>query len=97
MREPGSGGEKGADEGAAVSAEETSAQPPRSVSLCGSKRKREVLRWTAAEELLLQESLAQFGEKAWMKVAAAVQTRTARQCKEHYREVLRYVCFNEEI
>lgn len=55
----------------------------------GGKRKREVSRWTTAEEEVLQQAIMLHGLGAWGKVAVFVRTRTARQCKEHYREVLR--------
>ena len=54
------------------------------------KRKREVSRWTPPEEAELQKAVAAVGTADWTRVADAVGTRSARQCKEHYREVLRY-------
>lgn len=54
------------------------------------KRKREVSRWTPPEETELQRAVAALGTMDWVRIADAVGTRSARQCKEHYREVLRY-------
>eukprot|EP00892_Ulva_mutabilis_P001873 jgi/Ulvmu1/11687/UM008_0097.1 len=52
------------------------------------KRKREVSRWTPPEEAELRKAVSAMGTSDWARVADAVRTRSARQCKEHYREVL---------
>jgi Myb-like DNA-binding domain len=63
---------------------------------CGDgapRRKRDVAHWGAEEEQRLQEGIVAHGHSAWAAMAAAVRTRSARQCKEHYREVLRCASF----
>lgn len=44
--------------------------------------------WTAQEDRLLKEAVAQHGEQ-WAKVAAQIERKTAKECRTRYRAVFR--------
>lgn len=48
-------------------------------------------RWTASDNKALKQAIVAHGPDSWTKVAACVGTRTARQCKEHYHNVVECV------
>lgn len=47
-------------------------------------------RWTVSEKKALKQAVSEHGLDAWAQVAACVGTRTARQCVEHYQNVVGY-------
>ena len=45
-------------------------------------------RWTASESKALKQAVSVHGVDAWTQVAACVRTRSAKQCTEHYHNVV---------
>lgn len=68
----------------------TAGVPTASLAIPG-KRKLEKLRWTMSESEALKVAIDAHGLDAWTAVAACVGTRSVKQCREHYVQVLRYV------
>jgi hypothetical protein len=45
--------------------------------------------WTPEEDAVLSKTVATLGEKDWCKIASAFEGRTARQCRERFKNHLK--------
>ena len=45
--------------------------------------------WTPEEDAALSKTVATLGEKDWCKIASALEGRTARQCRERFKNHLK--------